>query len=190
MGSEAKEEVTIRPATEADWPAIWSMFQAVASAGDAFAYDENTPESVARHLWFDPPSRAYVAELASEIVGTYFIRPNQPGRGKHVANAGYIVGPQARGKGLAVAMCIHSLDVARQLGYRAMQFNYVVSSNTGAVRAWEKCGFEIVGRLPSAFQHRELGSVDVFVMYRQLARDDSGSTCERVASTSRALPVP
>lgn len=158
----------IRPVTEADWPAIWTLFRGVAAAGDVFAYDEHTTEEDARTLWFDPPHVCYVAEEAGTVVGTYFVRKNQPGRGDHVANGGYMVAPEARGKGLAQALCEHSLEVARHLGFTAMQYNFVIATNTAAVRVWEKCGFEVVGRLPGAFRHKELGPVDVLVMYRAL----------------------
>lgn len=162
------EAVVVRPFVEADWPAVWDLFRAVAAAGDAFAYDEATPEAVARKLWVEPPAAAFVAEAGGGFLGTYFVRPNQPGRGDHVANAGYMVHPTARGRGLAVALCEHSLSTARRLGFAAMQFNCVVASNTAAVRAWERCGFAVVGRVPGAFRHAALGPVDVLVMHRRL----------------------
>lgn len=148
------------------------MFRHVAAAGDAFAYDETTPEAVARKLWFDPPAHPVVAEAGGRIVGTYYVRPNQPGRGDHVANAGYMVAEEARGRGLASRLCEHSLATARALGFRAMQFNYVVSTNDAAVRTWQRHGFEVVGRLPAGFRHATLGDVEVFVMYRRLRRSD------------------
>ena len=144
------------------------MFFQVARSGDVFAYDEATPETVARKLWFDPPARAWIAERDGSSLGTYYIRPNHPGRGAHVANAGYIVRPESRGTGLARLMCNHSIETARRLGYRAMQFNYVVSTNEAAVHVWETCGFEIVGRLPGAFRHVTLGYVDALVFFRML----------------------
>lgn len=160
--------MTIRLAVEADWPAIWELFRRVCAAGDAFAYDEETTEDTARKLWFDPPATPYVVEEQGVFLGTYYVRPNQPGRGSHVANGGYMVAESARGRGLAEAMCRHSVETATALGYRAIQFNYVVSTNTAAVRAWEKCGFGVVATLPGAFRHAELGFVDVFVMRRML----------------------
>ncbi|HVK10015.1 MAG TPA: GNAT family N-acetyltransferase [Gemmataceae bacterium] len=166
MGSEAQE--VIRPATAADWPAIWAMFQHVAAAGDAFAYDETTSEEVARKLWFDPPARAYVAVAGGQVLGTYYVRPNQPGRGDHVANGGYMVAAAARGRGLSSRMCGHSLETARALGFRGMQFNYVVSTNTAAVKTWLKHGFEVIGRIPNGYRHAELGEVEVLIMYRPL----------------------
>jgi ribosomal protein S18 acetylase RimI-like enzyme len=159
---------TIREATEADWPYIWALFQSVAASGEVFAYDESTTEAVARKLWFDPPAVCFVREVDGAFAGTYYVRPNQPGRGDHVANAGYMVEPAFRGRGLSVAMCEHSLETARRLGFTAMQFNFVVATNTAAVRTWEKCDFAVVGRLPKAFRHHELGLVDALVMYREL----------------------
>ncbi|QJW96264.1 GNAT family N-acetyltransferase [Frigoriglobus tundricola] len=160
--------IEVREATQADWPHIWALFQRVAAAGDVFAYDESTTEDVAQKLWFAPPTVCYVCDVDGSFAGTYFVRPNQPGRGSHVANGGYMVHPGFRGRGLAVALCEHSLEVARRLGFTAMQFNFVVSTNTGAVRAWEKCGFEVVGRLPGAYRHKEMGPVDALVMFRRL----------------------
>jgi L-amino acid N-acyltransferase YncA len=158
----------IRAATEADWPAIWAMFRQVAAAGDAFAYDTDTPESVARQLWFEPPARPFVAEFEGDLAGTYYVRPNQPGRGSHVANAGYLVAAAARGQGIASALCAHSIATARQHGYRAMQFNYVVSTNIPAIRVWEKHGFAVVGRVPQAFRHDSGSFVDVLIFHREL----------------------
>jgi len=159
---------TIREATADDWPAVWAMFREVTAAGDAFAYDADTPEAVARKLWAEPPAVAFVAEDGGRVVGTYYVRPNQPGRGDHVANGGYMVAAAARGRGLAGRLCGHSLDTARRLGYKAMQFNFVVSTNAAAVRTWEAHGFAVVGRIPRAFRHAALGPVDVLVMHREL----------------------
>jgi len=160
--------ISIRPAVETDWPDVWTLFHDAAAAGDVFAYDEHTTEDIARKLWFEPPAVCFVAEEEGRVVGTYYVRPNQPGRGGHVANGGYIVAPGARGRGVSRELCEHSLDSARRLGFTAMQFNYVVATNKAAVRTWERCGFRVVGRLPEAFRHQELGLVDVLVMYRKL----------------------
>ncbi len=152
--------MTIRDATEADWANVWALFRSVAAAGDVFAYDETTTEAVAQKLWFDSPAHCLICEVEDRFAGTYYVRPNQPGRGDHVANAGYMVAPEFRGRGLAVALCEHSLETAKRLGFTAMQFNFVVSANAAAVRAWERCEFAVVGRLPGAFRHAELGLVD------------------------------
>ena len=168
--------MTIREATAADWPAVWELFRAVCAAGDVFAYDEATSEETARKLWFDPPAAAFVAEEGGVFLGTYYVRPNQPGRGSHVANGGYMVAEAARGRGLASAMCEHSIETAKRLGYRAMQFNYVVSTNEAAVRTWRKHGFEVVATLPGAFRHKSLGFVDVFIMWRSLLEPGARAT--------------
>ncbi len=160
--------MTIRETTESDWPHVWALFQSVAASGDVFAYDESTTEATARKLWFDAPATCFVCEEDGRFAGTYYVRPNHPGRGAHVANAGYMVSPDFRGRGLAVAMCQHSLETAKTLGFTAMQFNFVVSANVSAVRAWERCGFAAVGRLPGAFRHKEHGFVDALVMFREL----------------------
>jgi L-amino acid N-acyltransferase YncA len=166
--SDGMADIIIREATEADWPGIWELFRGVAASGDVFAYDEHTPEEVARKLWFDPPATCFVAEIDGRLAGTYYVRPNHPGRGSHVANGGYMVSPDFRGRGLASVMCGHSIEAARRLGFAAMQFNFVVSTNTAAVRTWEKHGFAVVGRLPKAFRHVTLGFVDALVMFRDL----------------------
>ena len=158
----------IRPASGADWPGVWELFRLVAAGGDVFAYDESTTEDAARRLWFEPPATCFVAEIDARGAGTYYVRPNAAGRGGHVANAGYMVAPVFRGRGLARAMCGHSLAAARSLGFTAMQFNFVVASNAAAVRVWEGCGFAVVGRVPGAFRHAELGFVDALVMHRAL----------------------
>ena len=158
----------IRPATAEDDDAIWTLFQEVVRAGDVFAFDEKTTREQALQLWRGPASAAYIAELDGELVGTYYIKPNQPGRGSHVCNAGYMVAGSARGRGVGRAMGEHSLAEARRLGYRAMQYNFVVATNTGALALWEKLGFEVVGRLPSAFRHARAGAVDALVLYRLL----------------------
>ena len=161
-------DTPLREMTPADWPAVWDLFRQVAAGGDVFAYDEHTPEAVARALWFGPGCVGYVAEEAGTLLGTYFLRPAQPGRGRHVANAGYMVAPAARGRGLASRMCGHSIEVARRMGFSAMQYVYVVSTNAPAVRVWEKHRFAVVGRVPKAFRHIEFGLVDTLVMYREL----------------------
>lgn len=160
--------ITIRQATESDWPDIWSLFQAVTATGEVFAYDVDTPEAVARKLWFDVPAVASVCEVEGQFAGTYYVRPNQPGRGSHIANAGYMVVPRFRGGGLAMEMCQHSLKVAKTLGFAAMQFNFVVSTNIAALRVWANCGFTEIGRIPRAFRHATLGLTDALILYREL----------------------
>jgi RimJ/RimL family protein N-acetyltransferase len=157
----------IAPPDFADvWPNLWAVIAPTLRDGDAFALPNE--ENAARAMWSDPGRRVFAAIDAGQYVGTYFFGPNQKGPGAHVANAGYIVAPEARGKGLAQAMCRHSLDRAREQGFRAMQFNIVVSTNPAAIRAWTACGFSIVGTLPGAFAHPALGFVDAYVMHRTL----------------------
>lgn len=160
----------IRLADDADWPGIWSIFRVVVSSGDTYAYDPDTPEEEARRLWTAAPARAYVAvdPESGAVVGTYTVRPNQPGLGSHVANAGFMVAPGLSGRGTGRALGEHALAEARRLGFEAMQFNFVVSTNHRAVRTWQAYGFEIVGRLPAAFRHPVHGLVDALVMYKQL----------------------
>ena len=158
----------IRPARPEDDDALWSLFQEVVRAGEWFAYDEATTREEALRLWRGPASAAYVALLEDEIVGSYYVRPNQPGRGAHVCNAGYMVAERARGRGVGRAMGEHSLVEARRLGYHAMQYNFVVATNTAALALWEELGLQVVGRLPEAFRHPRLGLVDALVLYRVL----------------------
>jgi len=122
----------------------------------------------ALHYWFTDGHEVFVAELEGEVVGTYYLRANQRGGGSHVANCGYMTAGPASGRGVAHAMCVHSLERARERGFRAMQFNFVVSTNERAVKLWQRCGFTIVGSLPDAFLHPNKGFVDAFVMYREL----------------------
>jgi ribosomal protein S18 acetylase RimI-like enzyme len=158
----------IRRAEETDWPRIWQIFRMVVNAGNVFSYDTDTSEDVARELWVLSPAVAYTVWEDGVIVGTYMIRPNQPGRGSHVANAGFMVDAHKFGRGIGRAMGEHALQQARELGYTAMQFNFVVSTNTHAVELWKSLGFSILGTVPNAFQHCEKGLVAVYVMYREL----------------------
>jgi len=166
--SHAAPPLVIRPARAEDWDAIWPIFSAVVSRGDTYAYAPDTTEAEARRIWLAPGVATYVAASGGAILGTYVLRPNQPGLGDHVANAGYMVAPDARGRGLGAAMCEHSMAEARTAGYRAMQFNFVVSTNTRAVALWQRLGFAVVGTIPEGFRHREHGYVDLLVMHRAL----------------------
>lgn len=163
----------IRPMTTADWPAIWSLIEPVFRRGDTYAVSPSITEDAAHTLWVDMPQATFVAvdETDGAMLGTYYIKPNQGGGGSHVCNCGYITAERARGRGVASAMCEHSQVVAAARGFRAMQFNFVVATNTGAVRLWQRHGFAIVGTLPAAFRHPEQGYVDAYVMYKHLAVD-------------------
>lgn len=158
----------IRAANANDSHAIWKILEPIIRAGETYTLPTQMTRNDALAYWISPDHEAFVAEVGGEILGTYYLRANQRGGGAHVANCGYMTAPWATGKGIARAMCAHSLDRARERGFLAMQFNFVVSSNDRAVRLWQKMGFEIVGRLPAAFDHPKLGQVDALVMYRQL----------------------
>ncbi len=159
----------IRPATEADWPAIWLILEPVFRAGESYPYPRDIDEAEARRAWMELPRMTCVAEEAGQILGTYYIKPNQPGQGSHVCNCGYVVSSTARGRGVASALCEHSQQLGLELGFRAMQFNLVVSTNTGAVRLWQKLGFKVLARLPGAFAHPSEGDVDALLMFKALA---------------------
>ena len=158
----------IRPAKNDDAPAIWAILEPVLREGETYALPRDMSEADALATWLGADKQVFVAERDGQVLGTYYLRANQAGGGAHVANAGFATNPAARGKGVARAMGLHALDQARQSGFRAMQFNFVVSSNAPAVHLWQALGFEIVGRLPLAFAHPLLGYVDAMVMFRPL----------------------
>ena len=158
----------IRPATEQDVPAILDIVAPILRAGDTYAIDSNMSDDDVIAYWMGKDKVTLVAEEDGKIVGTYYIRQNQGGGGSHVCNCGYMTPPAASGRGIARRMCEDSLIRAKELGYRAMQFNFVIASNAAAVHLWPTLGFEIVGRLPGAFMHPTLGESDALVMYRKL----------------------
>jgi ribosomal protein S18 acetylase RimI-like enzyme len=160
--------VEIREITAADRDAIWDIFREVVAARDTYAFDPGMSRHDALGYWFQADTRTYIAESSGRIVGTYILRPNQSGGGSHVANAAFMVAPDARSQGIGRAMAEHCLSEARRIGFHAMQFNFVVSTNDPAVRLWQKLGFKIVGTLPGAFHHPEKGYVDVYIMFRSL----------------------
>jgi len=158
----------IRKALLTDLDAIWAILEPVIRAGETYPLPRDMDRQSALAYWFSLGHEVYVAEDGGAVVGTYFLKANQKGGGAHVANCGYMTAPHATGRGVARAMCAHSMERARERGFRAMQFNFVVSTNDRAVRLWQNCGFEIVGRLPLVFEHPRRGYVDAFVMHRQL----------------------
>jgi RimJ/RimL family protein N-acetyltransferase len=164
----------IRAATPADHSAIWNILAPIIRAGETYPLPQDMSRDEALAYWFSPGHEVFVSEQNGEIVGTCYLRPNQQGGGAHVANCGYMTAPWATGRGVARWMCEHSLAAAAARGFRAMQFNFVVSTNERAVRLWQACGFDIVGRLPGAFRHPTRGYVDALVMYRSL--DRAGNT--------------
>jgi ribosomal protein S18 acetylase RimI-like enzyme len=160
--------IHIRNATPADEDAIWTILEPVIRAGDTYTLCRDLDRAEALAYWSAADHEVFVASEGNELLGTYYLRANQRGGGAHVANCGYVTLASAQGRGVARAMCAHSLERARARGFRAMQFNFVVETNDRAVRLWQGMGFEIVGRIPKAFEHPTLGLVDALVMYRQL----------------------
>ena len=160
--------MNVREATNADFDSIWPIFHEVVAAGDTYAYSPNLTKEQAFRLWMELPRKTFLIEDNNKVEGTYYIKTNQGGPGDHVCNCGYMVSANARGKGLATTMCKHSQKIARQLGYKAMQFNFVVSTNVGAIRLWDQLGYETVGHLPKAFKHPSEGYVDALVMFKWL----------------------
>jgi L-amino acid N-acyltransferase YncA len=158
----------IRPAGPKDADAIWSILEPTIRAGETYTLPQEMDRERAIEYWFSPGHAVFVAEEDGEVLGTYYLRANQKGGGSHVGNCGYMTAAKASGRGVATAMCAHSLECARTHGFRAMQFNFVVSSNLGAIHLWQKFGFATIGRLPGAFLHPSLGYVDALVMYRIL----------------------
>jgi len=182
----------IRSATNEDRDAIWDIFQEIVAAGDTYAFDPEMSREAALTYWFQPGAHTYVAEQdwqsvgeavgfpgtaapsstveahERDIVGTYILKANQAGPGSHVANAAFMVASDAQGTGVGRRMAEHCVTEARQLGFRAMQFNFVISTNTSAIHLWDQLGFKIVGTLPGAFRHPKRGYVDVYVMFRSL----------------------
>lgn len=159
----------IRRAEPADFDAIWPLLRDVFRAGTTYAVDPAISKDDARAYWMTSARATYVAEGAGGIVGTYYIKTNQPGGGAHICNCGYIVAPAARGQGLAAQMCDHSQRQAAALGYTAMQFNFVLASNASALRLWQRLGFAIVGTIPAAFDHPTEGMVAAHVLHKRLA---------------------
>ena len=161
--------IKIRNFEEQNWSNIWQIIEPVFRAGETYAFSPDITEEEAHNVWIEMPEATFVAvNENNNIIGTYYIKPNQPTLGAHVCNCGYIVSEQVRGRGIASAMCKHSQKEAVTRGYRAMQYNLVVSTNEIAVVLWKKLGFEIIGTLPEAFRHARLGYVDAHVMYKPL----------------------
>lgn len=160
--------LAIRAIRPDEFELIWPIFRTVVAAGDTYCYDPAMTLEAARALWTRPPCRAFAAWKEERVVGCYLLRPNQAGPGDHVANAGYMVAPEARGLGIAGSLCEHSLEMARVGGFQAMQFNSVVAANEVAVHLWQKHGFAVVGRIPNGFRHPTRGPTDLLIMYRAL----------------------
>jgi len=169
--------LSIRRFEPTDWPLLWPILRTTFASGDTYTFPPNCTEAEIYKAWVEQPLASYVAtSVSGALLGTYVLKPNQPGLGGHVCNCGYVVAADARGRGIAAAMCEHSQTEAVRLGFRSMQFNLVVASNTVAVRLWQKLGFRIVGTVPEAFLHSTHGYVGAHVMFKPLE-----SSAERAA---------
>jgi L-amino acid N-acyltransferase YncA len=160
--------MNIRKAIDQDRHEVWEIFTAVIQTGDTYVFEADTAKEDLDKHWFSPYMDTYVLEEDGEILGTYILKPNHIDRGSHVANASYMVHPKAQGKGIGNMLCEHSLAEAAKFGFKAMQFNLVVSTDEAAIKLWKKNGFEIIGTIPDGFNHQTLGYVDAHIMYRRL----------------------
>ncbi|WP_338461360.1 GNAT family N-acetyltransferase [Synechococcus elongatus IITB7] len=162
-------EGIIRPAIAADWPAIWAILEPIFRAGETYPYPPEISETEAQTAWMTVPTQTFVFEAGDrQILGTYYLKPNQPGLGSHVCNCGFAVAAAARGQGIGQALGQHALQVAPSFGFRAMQFNLVVATNTASIRIWQQLGFTTIGQLPQAFRHPQQGWVDALIFYKLL----------------------
>ena len=166
---KSQDDLELVPVTALLFEQFWPVFAAVIQAEETYAYDPQMTFEQAYELWCCLPQECYAAVAGGVVLGSYYIKPNAAGPGAHICNCGYMVAPAARGRGLATLLCNHSQERARALGFKAMQFNAVVASNTVAVALWQKLGFSIVGRVPQAYQHKQLGGVDTLIMYKSFA---------------------
>jgi ribosomal protein S18 acetylase RimI-like enzyme len=172
MGRSCGGERLIRPlirlGRDTDAAALWRILEPTIRAGETYPLPRDMDEAAALAYWRQPAHEVFVAESDGRVVGTYYLKANALAGGSHVANCGYMVAPDTWDKGIARAMCEHSLARAKERGFRSMQFNLVISTNERAVHLWQSCGFEIVGRLPGAFNHPRFGYVDALVLFRDL----------------------
>lgn len=152
-----------------DYNEVWEIFSEVIKTGDTYVFDPDTPKEALEKLWFADYMDTFVAIDNTRMLGTYFIKPNQPGLGSHIANCGYMVNPNSQGKGVGRLLCEHSISFARQKGYTGIQFNIVVSTNIHAINLWKKLGFDIIGTTPKGFRHAQLGLVDTYIMFKDLS---------------------
>ena len=162
--------MNIRKATETDVDEIWGIFSRVIKTGDTYVFNPNTPKADLKKHWFADYMETYVIEENQQILGTYIIKPNQIDLGSHIANCSYMVNPNSQGKGIGKKLCEHSLKTAKENKFEGIQFNIVVSTNTGAIELWKKYGFKIIGTTPKGFKHSELGFVDTYIMYKDLKK--------------------
>ncbi len=160
--------IDIRKATAGDDDQIWEIIQQVISTGDTYVFDPESSREKMLAYWCGPDKHTYVATQNGNIVGTFMMKDNQPDLGSHIVNAGYMTSPTASGQGVGKIMCESSIKEAKRLGYKAMQFNIVIKSNERAVRLWQKLGFAIIGEIPEAFNHKQNGLTNAYIMYRKL----------------------
>lgn len=160
--------VEIRKAKPEDHEQVWDIIRQVIAGGDTYVFSPDSSKEKMLEFWFGQDRHTYVATIADKVVGTFVIKDNQPDLGSHIANAAYMTSPDASGQGIGMAMGEFSLVEAKRLGYKAMQFNIVIAINQRAVRLWEKLGFKIIGEIPEAFNHRQHGLTNAFIMYRKL----------------------
>ncbi|MDI1243302.1 MAG: N-acetyltransferase [bacterium] len=158
----------VRKATDGDKPAVWQIIKAVIAGGDTYTFAPDTPMAEMLAFWFSPEKYVYVADADGVILGTYWLKANQPGLGDHVGNGGYMVSPGAKGRGIGKLMAEHSIEEGRRIGYHSIQFNFVVKSNAVAVKLWKSVGFEIIGEIPDAIRHSRDGLTNAYIMYRKL----------------------
>ena len=163
-----KADISIRWATEADLEAVWWLWKAIMDQKIYYPYDDSYSREDIERLWINMNSTIRVAELDGKIVGAYILHPNQPGYGKHIVNAAYMVDTEIRGKGIGSLLCADSVEIAKEEGYRGMQFNLVVSTNKGAIKVWQDHGFEIIATIPGGFYHVEQGYVDAYIFFKSL----------------------
>ena len=168
IATTMSEALTIRPCESADWESIWHLLEPVFRAGESYIFSPEITESEAREVWIEKPLVTFVAEQDGEILGTYYLKPNQPGLGSHICNCGYVVAEPARGRGIASQMCAHSQTEAMARGFLGMQFNLVVASNEPAIRLWRKHGFQIIGTIPGGFRKPDGALVDTHIMFKSL----------------------
>ncbi len=160
--------ITIREYVEEDKEQIWEIIKSVISTGDTYLFAPDSPKEKMLAYWCGTDKKTYVAISENKIISTFFLKENQPDLGSHIVNAGYMVAPDAQGNRIGRKMAEFSLEEAKRLGYRAMQFNFVVKSNENAIRLWQNLGFEIIGEIPEAFRHIENGLTNAYIMYRKL----------------------
>lgn len=163
--------MNIRKAIKSDFDKVWEIFLKVIETGDTYVFNPDTPKNDLEKHWFSNYMETYVIEESGVVLGTYIIKPNQIDLGNHIANCSYMVNPNSHGKGIGKKLCEHSIEIAKKNNFEGIQFNIVVSTNKGAVKLWEKFGFEIIGTTPKGFRHSELGLVDTYIMFKDLKGD-------------------